>query len=226
MNAQQIPVGLCQCGCGQATRIAKRTYSCYRIFKGQPLRYIAGHERAHARQASRALVVDGVECRTIPLTQGCEAIVDAGDYPYLAQFHWYVDKSSGTTSYAKRKLTVDGRNVSRFIHQEVCQVADGQEPDHINGNGLDNRRCNLRPAPHRSNIHNRKRQSNNTSGFIGVCWHKQREKWAAALKAPDGKKKSLGLYVDILDAAKAYDAGARRYFGNFARLNFPENPQI
>jgi len=91
--------------------------------------------------------------------------------------------------------------------------------DHIDGNGLDNRRQNLRPANESTNGANRAISSNNTSGFKGVV--RSRTKWGAVI-TPSGRKVWLGTFLTPEDAARAYDAAAAVYFGEFARLNFPQ----
>ncbi|MFA6118161.1 MAG: HNH endonuclease [Sphingomonas sp.] len=90
--------------------------------------------------------------------------------------------------------------------------------DHINGNGLDNRRSNLRGATQRQNLQNAGRRVDNTSGFKGVYYSQASKKWAAQIRY-EGKQKYLGLFHDARDAAKAYNAAALKYFGAFARLN-------
>jgi hypothetical protein len=94
------------------------------------------------------------------------------------------------------------------------------EVDHINGDTLDNRRCNLRLATHAQNMCNNRMRSHNTSGYRGVFWYAERRKWGALIVARR-KRKFLGLYADAVDAARAYDAAAIELHGEFASLNFP-----
>lgn len=90
--------------------------------------------------------------------------------------------------------------------------------DHINGNKLDNRIYNLREATYSQNHMNKKPDKKNKSGFKGVCYVKQREKWNANIYF-NGKKKNLGYYNNIEDAVKAYNEAAKKYHGEFAVLN-------
>lgn len=107
---------------------------------------------------------------------------------------------------------------SRIINREILQ---SEVVDHINGNGLDNRRCNLRVCSRRENLQNRVNIArSNTSGYTGVEWHKQQEKWVASItiRHEDGRPyhKSLGLFDDIQEAAKARRAAELEYYGEFA----------
>lgn len=88
------------------------------------------------------------------------------------------------------------------------------EVDHKNGNGLDNRKCNLRIATSSQNKANTKIRRDNTSGFKGVIWHKASNKWMARVA-----DKYLGLFRSKYEAAKAYNQKAKEMFGEFARLN-------
>jgi hypothetical protein len=116
--------------------------------------------------------------------------------------------SNGIVLMHRLILELDGQNI------------DGLEVDHDNGNRLDNRRENLRPATKSQNMSNRGPFLNNKSGFKGVCWHKRRQKWIAQIHV-SGKRTHLGYFDDPIAAARAYDAAALELHGAFARLNFP-----
>jgi len=106
------------------------------------------------------------------------------------------------------------------MHILITGYKIGRRVDHINGNGLDNRRSNLRIATSQQNNRNRKICNLNTSGFKGV--RLDRNKWRADIRI-DGKRKNLGRFVNPEAAAAAYDEAARKYFGEFATLNFPKS---
>ena len=108
------------------------------------------------------------------------------------------------------------------MHQDVCPTQVGEYADHINSQRLDNRRCNLRPATHSQNGQRRKVQANSRTGYRGVI-HSPHG-WRAHLYC-NKKHISLGYYSDIIEAAKAYDRGAIKYFGPNAATNFPQETE-
>ena len=156
--------------------------------------------------------------KLMPLSQGKFAIVDAEDYERLKQYKWHVDKGD-STNYAARGIV--GKNFR--MHREILGAPKGLVVDHINHNGLDNRRSNLRLCTVRQNNMNRRpsRRKNKWSRFKGVSWDKQRRLFTAYIQQ-DGKMVRLGRFESEVEAAKAYDKKARELFGEFAYLNFPE----
>lgn len=118
----------------------------------------------------------------------------------------------------------DTRNYARtegklvYMHHLIVDVPKGMVVDHINGNKLDNRKSNLRICNQRQNTWNKRKRSNNKSGYTGVSWNKAASKWSAEVRK-DGEKHYLGLYVSKHAAAKAYNRKAKELFGEFTRLN-------
>jgi hypothetical protein len=144
------------------------------------------------------------------------AIVDDADYPAVSAARWYAHRGARTW-YAVRS-----NNHALLMHRILIDAPRGSEVDHWNGNGLDNRRSNLRLSTKSTNQQNSAKQRRVCrSRFKGVCWSKSAKKWVAYIKL-DGRQQHLGCFAEELEAAHAYDSAARRLFGEFARLNFPE----
>lgn len=156
--------------------------------------------------------------KQIPLTQGKVAIVDDEDYDRLvAMGKWQIEKRKNTI-YATKKILVNGVMKRVYMHSIVMQ-ANGAQVDHKFGDGLDNRKENLRICTHAQNQMNRGVPSNNKSGFKGVCWHKNIKRWVAYIKV-NNKNVNIGTFKDKIEAAKAYNAAAIFYHGeSFAKLN-------
>ena len=158
--------------------------------------------------------------RAIELTQGHKALVDDEDYGWLTEMGpWHAAKDC-YTFYARRNVPrPDGRQATVYMHRVVLGLVagDGIEVDHWNGNGLDNRRANLRQASHAENQHNR-RSLANASGVTGVWWNPRIGRWQVYIAA-NGRRHYLGSFADIEDAAAAHAAASINYHGAFARVN-------
>lgn len=152
--------------------------------------------------------------KEIPLTKGLVAIVDDEDFAYLNQFVWFVNNG-----YAARTSPRDqeGKQYQTKMHREIMKPAEGVHVDHINGNRLDNRRCNLRLCTNEQNRRNQKKQQN--VKFKGVYRRKEDGKWEARI-ALNKQRIHLGRFETAEEAAAAYDRAAVLYHGQFARLNF------
>lgn len=137
-----------------------------------------------------------------------EVMLDDDDYEWAKSIGWHVDSKG----YARGSYK--GKN--RFMARLIMKIDDPKiYVDHINGNTLDNRKCNLRLANNSQNQANRQMHSTNTTGYRGVCWAKDTQKWQASIKV-NRKSIYLGQYTNIEDAANAYKKAAEEYFGDFA----------
>jgi hypothetical protein len=148
---------------------------------------------------------------------GRQIVVDDGDYEWLSKFRWRVIGKGYAARNVADKTKASGRTAS-YMHREILGLERGDATvvDHINGNPLDNRRCNLRACNISQNGMNRGAAAHNKSGLKGVFWDKRRNKWTAYIRA-EGKQKYLGLFVSPELAHQAYSVAAQEYHGAFAR---------
>jgi len=183
-----------------------------RNFKPKPWR----RPRAKSAQSDAIPPVgaSGPGVRRISVGQGLFATVDAADYKKLRRYTWYAYRR-GRRIYAVCKT---GRKTV-YMHRMIMRPRKGYLVDHIDGNGLNNRRCNLRvctPAQNRANA----RPCGGASGFVGV--YPKGNKWRASITCR-GEFYYLGLFDDPVEAAKARDRKAYALHGPYAYLNFPED---
>lgn len=155
-------------------------------------------------------------------------LLDEDDYEKLKNFKWYIVKGVNTF-YVVRSVYL-GENkcqIREYLHRVVMKEPKGMCVDHIDGDGLDNRKCNLRVATKIQNGANRKPKKTGSSKYLGVCVYSKKNGrriyWTANIRVMK-KLKWLGQfpYTDQgeLEAAKMYDVAAKKYHGDFANLNF------
>lgn len=159
----------------------------------------------------------------ISLTQGKFALIDDKDFTLINSYKWYAQNNSGYTFYAIHRYQDKQTKKSIYIkmHRLIMNPQDNEEIDHIDSDGLNNQKFNLRICTSQQNNMNRKKLKSCSSKFKGVYWKKQYKKWCSRIKI-NNKFKHLGYFDNEIEAAKTYDAAARKYFGEFARLNFSD----
>lgn len=164
---------------------------------------------------------DGVSVLTLERRDGTTEFcyIDTVDYPLVKNYRWGLRRNHQVL-YARADIHRDGKRLVLPMHRLIFPLADGQTVDHKDFDGLNNRRSNLRPATQsQQNTHRRKREFT-SSQFRGVSWYEPTKKFNAKITT-DKRILRLGYFNSEDAAARAYDAAARKYYGEFAILNFP-----
>jgi hypothetical protein len=163
--------------------------------------------------------------KEIHITRGATTLVDDEDYETLNKYKWYRIIGYGNHQYSARYLkTHSSRKQSReliYMHRVIMgNPPMNKDIDHMDGNGLNNQKNNLRVATRSQNQANRGKPKNNTSGYKGVVIERRkcRRKYLAIIKI-DGRTKYLGCFYSAKEAGIAYNKAAINIFGEFAKLN-------
>lgn len=149
----------------------------------------------------------------IHLSQGKVALIDDEDLPFIQAHSWTAIKRRNGW-YAQTCL---GSRTYILMHRLLIGT-DAIGVDHIDGDGLNNQRSNLRIADQTQNNANQRKRPGTSSRFKGVSWSEERQKWLAQI-AVNGKRRNLGRFLDEEEAARTYDRAASLAFGEFARTN-------
>lgn len=157
--------------------------------------------------------------KEIPLTQGKVALVDDEDYARVNSYKWHTQLYRGGCYAVRQIKTAPVQQI--YMHRFIMDAPNGLEIDHKNGNGLDNRRSNLRICTESDNRKNRKLNYNNVSGYKGVYWDKKMRKWRAKIKV-NRRTIHLGSFTTPESASLAYSHAANALFGKFVRTEQPE----
>lgn len=159
--------------------------------------------------------------KKIELTRGYVALVDNVDYEELSQYKWLTLTNSHSDHIYAARHNPNKRPSLLLMHRQILGLTDPKvHTDHVNGDGLDNRRSNIRACTPRENMQNQKISSINTSGFKGVDVNRMGKcnPWRASIRVND-KNIYIGVYSTPEMAARAYDEAAIEHFGKFARTN-------
>ena len=161
--------------------------------------------------------------KRIWLTAAKFALVDDADYEWLNQWKWCAMSVKRNFYAVRRSPRKEGKQYTILMHRLILGLinSDGKQADHIDGNGLNNQRRNLRIATNQENHFNSAKHKHSSSKFKGVSWDVKRRKWETQIML-NGKRIFLGYFQDEIEAAKAYDKAAIKYFGQFARPNLSE----
>jgi hypothetical protein len=159
---------------------------------------------------------------TIELTKGKSTTVNKSTLGLAQTIKWHASKDKNGKYYARCSAKSSPTKCAILLHRHITNAPSNMVVDHINGDTLDNRLSNLRICTMAENLRNATVSKRNKSGYKGVSWDKKSNKWRADIHY-DGKLHSLGRYTNVINAAIAYDQAARKHFGDFACLNFPES---
>jgi len=165
-------------------------------------------------RGKRPIIISG-EVAYVPLADGRVAVIDAADAETVANHSWAACPM-GNVTYAVTGMRRDGVKRNLGLHRLIVECSRDQVVDHIDCDGLNCRRYNLRAARQAENARNSRMRSSNTSGFKGVFWRADRQKWQAQIRL-DRKRICLGTFETAEQAGAAYADAAKRLHGQFAR---------
>jgi hypothetical protein len=152
----------------------------------------------------------------ITLTKGYVAVIDAADAHLVAERAWQAKESLARDGHVMTVYATSGMETLR-LHRAIIQAKPEETVDHIDGNGLNNRRSNLRICTKSENAQNRRTRRNTVSGVKGVVWHKRIKKWQASIMV-GGKGVHLGYFQTVEAAAAAYAKASAERHKQFGRL--------
>lgn len=154
----------------------------------------------------------------IELSDGYTTFISEQDVDMVQKFVWHLHGNTKKGLYVKTNIHTNRKAKCVLLHRYILSVTNGEIVDHIDGNGLNNVRDNLRLCSQTQNHQNAKKRSNCSSIYKGVCWRKNEKKWHAKITV-NKKVISLGYFQHEHLAAEAYNWAAMKHFGKFTRLN-------
>jgi len=156
--------------------------------------------------------------RKVTVGRKFHAFVSDDDYARVSKLRWQIQKK-GAYNYAVNEVWIDGKRHRLLMHRFILDLRPGEFCDHIDSNGLNNQRDNLRKCTHAENMRNRwKRKATESNPAKGV--YKRGSRFVSVIRI-NGRQRVIGYFDDLKEAAVAYDEQARKHFGEFARPNFP-----
>lgn len=163
----------------------------------------------------------------IQLTMGLSVKVDDDDYEILSKFKWQAKNPRKDTYYAARSIRMsNGKQKTVGMHRFITNCPDGYDVDHIDGDGLNNCKSNLRVVTRRQNLQNR--HSKTSSSYVGVSFDKNKGKWVSYIRI-NNKRVALGTFIDEMSAANAYMQKVREIgevpLKSIAMSNFQKSAQ-
>ena len=162
--------------------------------------------------------------KEIELTRGCIALVDDEDFERLSKWKWRVVEYF-RSKYALRYGIKDGKSQTILMHRDIMEAGKGVCVDHKDKDGLNNQKENMRFSTVAQSQYGRRLNRNSTTGYKGVYWAKVKKRFIAQIYK-NGERVHLGCFVEVIDAAEAYNQAAMLFFGEFARLNIIEQEKI
>lgn len=158
--------------------------------------------------------------KKIPLTQGRFTLVDDADHEQLNQRKWYAYQDRNMWYARHNSQPYENKRLSILMHRVILGLrhGDGKQVDHIDGDGLNNQRSNLRICTNTQNQHNRRQRVTGRSKYKGVVWHKQSKRWVAQIRYHPNNI-HIGSFDTEEEAAEAYNEKAKELRGEYAFLN-------
>ena len=147
-----------------------------------------------------------------------EVTVDVEDWINIKGYHWGMWLTSYGCFHATTNIAHSGKRMQFSLHRFILSNPENKDVDHKNHDTLDNRKENLRECSRSENNANSRLRTGSKSGFKGVSWDADRGKWRACISIKH-KYKQIGRFENIITAARAYNAAAVKYFGEFAFIN-------
>lgn len=227
-NKKRYAMWHCLCDCGKEVDVLQQSLKSGRTKSCGCLNSLRMKEYNKRNKKYNTYDLESKEYGIGYTSKGEEFIFDKEDYDKIKDYCWCIRHSAnkhidGTVDKDDLKVITnirnnDGSRKSLLLHQLILETDDNHIPDHINGNGLDNRKSNLRIATMSQNAMNKKLAYNNTSNVTGVDYVKRFNKWRARIRI-DGVVHYLGYYVNKKDAIKARKEAENKYFGEFSYDN-------